>query len=295
MSDSIRFSIIIPTRNRAKSLARCLAALAQLDYPCAQFEILVVDDGGDQSLAKTFAPFQNALQISLLQQKRAGPAAARNLGAARANGTFLAFTDDDCTSASDWLRTLETKLNALPGCAVGGRTLNALTDNIFSTASELLMHYLYTYYNRDAERARFIASNNFAVGRAAFLEIGGFDATFPLAAAEDRDFCDRWLAHGNPLQFAPAAKVYHAHALTLRSFFLQHWGYGRGAWYFHRARARRGQGRIRFEQSRFYRDLVLYPFAQKLERAPLLALLLALTQIANMGGFFWERVRGQIT
>lgn len=289
MSDSIRFSIIIPTRNRPEPLVRCLAALAQLDYPREQCQIFVVDDDGDQPLSESLAPFQSAINVTLLTQARAGPAAARNLGAARADGTFLAFTDDDCAPAPNWLCVLESRLNAGPGRAVGGQTLNILDEDIYASASQLLIHYLYAYYNRDPEQPRFMASNNFAVRRGEFLEIGGFDVSFPRAAGEDRDFCDRWLKNGNRLVFAPDAIVWHAHRLTLKSFLQQHWGYGRGAWYFHRARARRGQGHIQFERLRFYRDLVLYPFAQKFDHAPTLALLLVLTQIANLGGFLRER------
>lgn len=291
MSDSVRFSVIIPTRNRPQPLARCLAALAQQNYPRAQFETLVVDDGGDQSLVATLVPFQSAIQIALLEQKRAGPAAARNLGAARATGTFLAFTDDDCAPEPEWLNALEAELSAHPGSAVGGLTRNALTENIYATASQLLIHYLYTYYNRDPQCARFIASNNFALPRSQFLALGGFDVSFPRAAAEDRDFCDRWLRRGYQLVYSPDAVVSHASALTWKYFLRQHWGYGQGAWHFHQARAQRGEAPLRVEPLRFYRDLVWFPFSQKQNRAPLLSFLLLVTQVVNLAGFLSQAIR----
>lgn len=290
MTDSLQFSIVIPTHNRPSALARCLAALAQLDYPRDQFEILVVDDGSQCPLNETLAPF-NQTKISLLTQVRRGPAAARNAGAARASGIFLAFTDDDCVPAPNWLTVLESRLHALPGCAVGGETHNALTENVYSVASQLLIHYLYAYYNRDPHHARFIASNNFALPRAQFEELGGFDEAFPFAGAEDRDFCSRWLARGNPLFFAPDARVDHAHELSLIPFLEQHVRYGQGAWHFHRALASRASEPVRVEPFGFYRNLIFYPFKQKIPHAGILSLLLILTQVANLSGFFQQALR----
>ena len=46
--------------------------------------------------------------------------------------------------------------------------MNALSDNVYSTASQLLISYLYEYYNSDAEDARFLASNNLAFAASEF-------------------------------------------------------------------------------------------------------------------------------
>src|SRR5574341_76745 len=129
-------------------------------------------------------------------------------------------------------------LETRPEFCVGGRTSNALPDNPYSAASQSLITYLYTRWNPSAGPT-FFASNNVAVPAASFKEIGGFDARFPYAAGEDRDFCDRWLRYGFPMAYAPEAIVYHSHALTLRSFWWQHYNYGRGARYFHALRTER--------------------------------------------------------
>ena len=41
------FSIVIPTYRRPHQLASCLRSLARLDYPRNDFEVVVVDDGGE--------------------------------------------------------------------------------------------------------------------------------------------------------------------------------------------------------------------------------------------------------
>lgn len=90
------FSIIIPTYNRPERLATCIQSLAHLDYSRDRFEVIVVDDGSPMPLEPVVAPFQNKFDVTLIKQPNAGPATARNTGAARASGQFLVFTDDDC-------------------------------------------------------------------------------------------------------------------------------------------------------------------------------------------------------
>ncbi|NES72634.1 MAG: glycosyl transferase, partial [Okeania sp. SIO2D1] len=110
-------------------------------------------------------------------------------------------------------------------------------------------------------------------------------------AGEDREFCDRWLHHGYKMVTVPDAQIYHAHKLTLRSFWRQHFNYGRGAFHFHQLRAQRGIGEIKVEPFSFYYNLLSYPFLQPSERQSslLLSMLFFLSQVANVMGFFWEK------
>jgi len=283
------FSIVIPTYARPGQLAVCLQSLARLDYPRDRFEVIVVDDGSEKPPEAVVASSCGQLDVTLLRQAHAGPAAARNTGAARAKGEFLAFTDDDCAPAPGWLQSLAARFARASDCAIGGRTLNALPGNPYSTASQLLVAYLYTYYNADPDQACFFTSNNLAMPTDRFHTMGGFDATYTRTAAEDRELCDRWLHHGYRMTYAPEALVYHAHVLTFRTFWRQHFNYGRGAFHFQQARAHRACGRIRLEPLPFYLNLLLYPFSQAQGwRAPLLAALLGVSQVANAVGFFWE-------
>ena len=138
-------SIVIPTYNRPEQLAVCLRACSRLEYPHDRFEVIVVDDGGVMPLDEVINEFRGLLTLKLLQQQNAGPAAARNKGAAEARGEFLAFTDQDCAPASNWLEALAAQFVASPDCAVGGQTRNALMHNLYSTASQLLVSYLVAY------------------------------------------------------------------------------------------------------------------------------------------------------
>ena len=181
-----------------------------------------------------------------------------------------------------------------PNRIIGGRTVNALFGNTYSQASQTLICYLYEYYNSDAEDARFLASNNIAFSANVFRAAGGFDSDYPRAAGEDRDLCDRLRSRGYRMTYAADAIVYHAHALTFRTFWRQHLNYGRGAARFHAARARRSQQGVKWEPVSFYIDLVLYPFVHRMGwHAPPLAILLLVSQAANTLGYFLEHANGR--
>jgi cellulose synthase/poly-beta-1,6-N-acetylglucosamine synthase-like glycosyltransferase len=286
-------SIVIPTYNRQEQLAICLRACSRLDYPRDRFEVIVVDDGGTMPVDEVVNRFHALLTLKLLRQDNAGPATARNRGATEATGEFLAFTDDDCAPASNWLEALAAQFVASPDCAVGGQTRNALTHNLYSTASQLLISYLFSYYNAVPHEARFFPSSNLAFPAKRFRAIGGFDVTYPRAAGEDRELCDRWLHHGYRMVYAAQAAVYHAHDLTFWTFLRQHFNYGRGALSFHQVLARRGQRPVKVEPPVFYFNMLRYPFVSEQGfNALILMLLLVVTQVANTAGFFWERAKG---
>ncbi len=283
------FSVIVPTYGRHRQLSSCLQALAQLDYPREFFEVIIVDDGSEIPAESILNSFRDEIDIQFLRQDHAGPATARNRGAQHAKKEFLAFTDDDCAPASDWLSKLAYRFEELPNHGIGGRILNSLTENLYSAAGQLLTDYLYAYYHDSNGKARFFASNNLAFPVERFREIGGFDKTFPLAAGEDREFCDRWLRKGYGLIYGPEVVVYHSHDLTLRTFLRQHFNYGRGAFFFHQLRPEK----IKVESFSFYIKMLHYPFRQSCRHKSILSALLALSQVANTSGYFWEKRSGK--
>ena len=288
-SQNLEFSIIIPTYNRPRRLKQCLQSIAHLDYPRDRFEVIVVDDGSNVALEPVVTTFQEQIDITLLRQENAGPAAARNRGAAQAQGQFLAFTDDDCQPTANWLTQFAKCFATEPQSMLGGQTINALVSNPYSTASQKLIDYLYEYYNPAQGKEAFFASNNIAMPTANFRALGGFDISFPLAAAEDRDFCDRWNSQF-PMLYVSEAQVNHYHNLSLASFWRQHFGYGRGAFCFHQLRSQRQSKQLEVEPLSFYFNLLFYPFAQASEQPKILISgLFFLSQVANVAGFFWEK------
>ena len=285
------FSVILPTHHRPSSLLSCLTGLAKLAYPRDSYEVIVVNDGRRMPEGPVMAQATEGLALTVLQQDHRGPAVARNAGAARAAGRYLAFIDDDCVPDRGWLAALERRLAVEPDALVGGRTVNALTRDAYSDASQLLVDFMAHYHDASGpERTRFFATSNLTVPTDRFRELGGFDVQFALAGGEDREFCDRWHTGGGRSAYEPDAIVYHRHHLGLGRYLAQHFRYGRGALHFHRVRKARHSGEPR-TPARFYLDLVLYPLAHRppATAAGRAALLLA-AQAATAAGYCWERL-----
>ena len=289
------FSVVVPTSDRRGYLEGCLSALVGLEYPRDRFEVVVVDDGDGRAAELLGGAVEPGIRVEFAGSWDRGPAAARNAGAARARGRFVAFTDDDCEPAPDWLTALESALQDAPGTAAGGRTLNGAAGNPCSTVSQAVVDALHDYYNSDPQTPRFYASNNFAFPAEEFRALGGFDTAFSQAAGEDRELCARWIRAGRRLAPAPGAVVRHMRELTLREFCRQHFGYGRGAWRFHRTRHGRATGWPALEPA-FYAAL-----ARKVRESatatslPVLVVLAVLSQVANLAGAAAEAIMGRLS
>ena len=84
------FSVVIPTFNRAALLPATLATVHSQSFK--DFEVIVVDDGSSDG---TREYLRTVDWVQVIEQDHRGPGAARNAGAARAIGDYLAFLDSD--------------------------------------------------------------------------------------------------------------------------------------------------------------------------------------------------------
>lgn len=92
MDKQVFFTLVIPTYNRAHLLSATLAsALAQT---CAEYEIIIVDDGSTDNTEEVVQSFADG-KIRYLKQENRERGAARNSGAINANGKYVCFLDSD--------------------------------------------------------------------------------------------------------------------------------------------------------------------------------------------------------
>ena len=98
-----RISVILPTGNRPEILAQCLTGFAAQTLSPDQFEVVIVDDGSQPSVAEVVQRFAAQLWIQYHQQPNAGRAAARNQCIALATAPWLALHDDADVPAPDYL------------------------------------------------------------------------------------------------------------------------------------------------------------------------------------------------
>ena len=91
-----RFSVVIPTYNRAKDIPRCLDSLIAQDFQ--DFEVLICDDGSTDDTSSVVSEYSHLLDITYSYGEHfGGPARPRNCGISLAGAPYIAFLDSD-----DW-------------------------------------------------------------------------------------------------------------------------------------------------------------------------------------------------
>ena len=89
----VAVSAIIPTYNRANFLSQAIQSALDQHADGLDVEVIVVDDESNDATPDVIATFGDRIRSLRQQNRREG--AARNAGAARAHGTYLAFLDSD--------------------------------------------------------------------------------------------------------------------------------------------------------------------------------------------------------
>ena len=120
----MKLSVIIPTRNRAKSLERTLISLAQQTLSKDGFEVIVVDNGSTDTTAAVCAGFSvQFLHFRYLYDEHPGLHVGRNLGMEHALADILVYGDDDIEAAPGWLEGIWKAFEDSKAALVGGKNL----------------------------------------------------------------------------------------------------------------------------------------------------------------------------
>jgi cellulose synthase/poly-beta-1,6-N-acetylglucosamine synthase-like glycosyltransferase len=122
-----KVSVIVPAyREEPSLLNQAIEALMKQSYK--DYNVFLVLDSAASSEIKKFAATLRYKHLKVVQDKKRGSAAHRNLGVKKAwnYSDYFAFTDADCIAEKNWLRNLVSAIEKLPknvGC-VGGLNLS---------------------------------------------------------------------------------------------------------------------------------------------------------------------------
>lgn len=228
-----KYSIIIPSFNRADEIFELLQSLAKLKFPLERFEIIVADDGSTDNTPQVVEQMRHLFPFDLkyFTQTNQGPGAARNLGMEQASGDFFIFVDSDVTVPPDWLANIDRALHQEQADAFGGPDTYRKDFPALLKAINYSMTSFLTTGGLRGKKGKKLAkfyprSFNMGLSRQLWQKIGGFSN---LRHGQDIEFSNRILKSGAKVIFVPDAPVFHKRRTNLRRFFKQvfNWGVAR--------------------------------------------------------------------
>lgn len=246
-ADTPLISVIIATRNRTDSLALCLAAFEEVDYP--NYEIVVVDNApSTEDTAELIAGrYAGDPRIRYAREPHPGLGWAHNCGLRRATGEYIAFTDDDVIVDRHWLSELLRgfAMGDNVGCVTGlvvPQEIETPSQYWFDTHSGFNKGFRRRVFDMGANRpddrlfpwrsSMFGTGANMAFRAAALRSVGGLDPVLgPGTLAkngEDLDIYFRIIEAGYQLVYQPAALVNHLHRADYPALRDQFYTYGVG-------------------------------------------------------------------
>ena len=194
-------SVIIPHYNDLANLERCLTFLAAQTLPKGQFEIVVADNNSRCGIEEVRRVCGDFVRVVPAPIPGAGP--ARNVAVEASRGRYLAFTDEDCKPAPNWL---ERGLEALSTSEmVGGRVEVEYEDPACPTGVEAFERVFAFNVRRYVEKLGFGVTANMFVPRGVFDRVGGFRPEGP----DDLEWGQRATAAGYRWRYRPEVVVAH--------------------------------------------------------------------------------------
>ncbi len=220
-------SVVVPVRNGAPKIARCLQAL--LDQTLQPCEVIVVDGHSTDSTVEVAGRFPVA--VTYEDYRTVG--GARQIGVEHAQGDYVAFTDADCIPREDWLENLVREFDeGIVGVGGGIRNIGkGLWEESIALALDTFLGSANSVQDRVLKEKKFVKSIsgcNSIYRKKDLVTIGGFDVR--LSVNEDTEL-NRRLQQLGTLVYTPDAIVHHHQERALGEFArrMHFFGYGRGA------------------------------------------------------------------
>ena len=223
-----KISVIIPVRNEADKIERCLEAV--FNQTIKPHEVIVVDGHSTDKTVGNAKKFP----VKILYEDYGTVGGARQVGVENAEGDFIAFTDADCIPEKNWLENLIKEFdNSNNIVGVGGGTKNigkGLWEKSIALALDSFLGSANSVQDRVFKEKRFvkgISGCNSMYRKEDVLTIGGFNVA--LSINEETEL-NRRLAKLGKFLYTPNAIVLHNQDRNLRGFAKRNYlfGYGRG-------------------------------------------------------------------
>ena len=192
-------SVVVASVGRDTRLAFLLEALEAQTLDRARFEVIVVRGRAPGEPGASAAP---SLGATVIDSGLGGPGELRNKGIAAARARLVAFTDDDCRPAPDWLERLVEAADRERGDFI----LQGRTE---PDPDELRRLHGFARSQSIVGPSPWYQACNIAYPRELLERVGGFDERFD-GGGEDADLGLRAIEAGAHPHYVDAARVWHA-------------------------------------------------------------------------------------
>jgi cellulose synthase/poly-beta-1,6-N-acetylglucosamine synthase-like glycosyltransferase len=185
-------SVVIPARNEASNLARCLRSVLYQSYPAEFFEVILVNDHStDATAAIAYVMAQTYPHLRVIDLQLDGPTvaykkAALTAGVKAARGEIILQTDADCEVPDTWIECMVSHMGPKTGL-VAGPVLLTHHDHWLQRLQTLeLMGLVVLGGGSMAARQPNLANGaNLGYRRAVFGEVNGFEGIDRVASGDD--------------------------------------------------------------------------------------------------------------
>ena len=239
LRSNIKYSVIVPTRNRADILERCLLCLSELNPPLQGWEVLVVDNGSTDSTKDVVERFVGKItNLQYYFESRPGLMMGRHLGCETARGDILCYIDDDSFVDKQWLAGIEKAFSDPKVVLVGGPNIPEYEvkpplwmDGFWRKIEYGVLNgwlSLVNFGNQEIKISpRFVYGCNFNIRKNIFIELGGSHPDcIPKSLQRfqgdgETGLSDKLISLGYSALYSPEVKVNHfiqASRLTLEYF-----------------------------------------------------------------------------
>jgi glycosyltransferase involved in cell wall biosynthesis len=293
----IDVTIVFCTRNRVDALQLCLASIsrAALQCPAAKIELVVVDNRSTDNTREFVSTWLRStpFPVQFVEERRPGLGAARNTGVRNARGQLIAFTDDDCQVAPNYLSDMlwHFKNDKMPVIRGGRVELGDSTDfpvGIKVDDEEVIFQY-------PMHPGTIALGCNMVIHRDVFALVGSFDERFgsgaPFKASEETEYFYRAYLSKVPIIYVPDMVVYHFHGRKTPDVARMHyWNYsiGTGALYAKHLFARGGlQKHLYWDLRKALNEVVSYDKPEKGFEKGLFSRPFMMLQIFKGMALFW--------
>lgn len=185
-------SIIIPAKNEAENIGKCLDSILTQNYPAKKVEVIVIDDhsvDGTNSIVQKFAAIDSRIKLIHLTNnasRLSSKKRAIECGIQNSTHDIIFTTDADCIAPTGWLRGMMAYFEPRIGM-VAGAVLFEENSSLFSRLQSLEFLGLISAGAASIAMERPIIANgaNLAYRKSAFLQVNGYEGHRHLISGDD--------------------------------------------------------------------------------------------------------------